>query len=188
MNTICVYCGSSSEAEGTYVESATELASEMAKRDIELVYGGANSGVMGTLADAVLEAGGSVTGVIPESILEHEEPHPSLTELEVVETKDRRKQRMTELADGFVALPGGIGTQEEIFQALGEAKHGFHGKPCGFLNVAGYYDNLVTFLDHAETEGFLSPAQRTIILVESEPSALLDTFGAYSSPFVEKTE
>ena len=137
---------------------------------------------MGTLADTMLAGGGEVIGVIPETILERETPHQSLTRLEQTETKEDRKERMTELADGFVALPGGLGTQEELFTVVGQAKHGLHGKPCGYLNVAGYYDSMVEFLDHAVEEGFVSSAQRELVLVESDPHALLDRFGTYDPP------
>lgn len=184
MKRICVYCGSSSSAIPIYSEAAQAFAVELVEREIGLVYGGAKGGVMGSLADAVLEAGGNVTGVIPETILDTEEPHPGLTELRTTESKDKRKQRMTELADGFVALPGGIGTQEEILQSLGRAKHGEHHDPCGFLNVDGYYDSLVEFFDNANMEGFISPEQRELVLVAETPSELLDAFEQYESPIV----
>lgn len=184
MERICVYCGSSSSAASVYSETARAFATELVERDIGLVYGGAKDGVMGSLADAMLEAGGEVTGVIPETMLDAEEPHPGLTELQTTESKDERKQRMTELADGFAALPGGIGTQEEILQSLGRAKHGEHTDPCGFLNVNGYYDSLVEFFDNAETEGFVSPEQRELVLVAETPVELLDAFEEYESPIV----
>lgn len=186
MDTVSVFCGSSDEADGVYVDAATTFAEVLADRGIRLAYGGGDGGVMGTLADAVLAAGGDVIGVIPESIKQRETPHQGLTTLETVESKADRKARLHELADGFVAMPGGIGTQEELFEVLGKAKHGFHGKPCGVLNVAGYYDHLVSFLDHAETEGFLSPAQRNLFVVEPEPDVLLDACAAYSSPILDE--
>jgi len=185
MDRLCVCCGSSSEAGGTYTEAAVGFGRLLAERGIGLVYGGATSGTMGAVADAVLDGGGEVTGVLPESLLEREQLHEGLTESLVVETKEKRKQIMADRADGFVALPGGLGTQEEIFDLLGQAKHGFHTKPCGFLNVEGYYDHMLSFLDHAETEGFLSPDQRALVLVERDPETLLDSYERYSSPVVE---
>jgi uncharacterized protein (TIGR00730 family) len=182
MNYVCVYCGSSATAKDQYDRAVEAFATACLERDIGLVYGGANSGPMGTLADTVLAGGGEVIGVIPETILDRETPHQSLTRLERTETKDARKERMTDLADGFVALPGGLGTQEELFTVLGQAKHGLHEKPCGYLNVAGYYDSLVQFLDSAVTEGFVTPAQRELVLVETRPDALLDRFESYEPP------
>ncbi len=182
MNHVCVYCGSSDSVGEEYDQLVEAFANACVERDIGIVYGGAKTGTMGTLADTVLEAGGDVVGVIPESILERETPHQSLTRLEKTETKEQRKERMTELADGFVALPGGLGTQEELFTVVGQAKHGHHQKPCGYLNVAGYYDPLVQFLDHAVEEGFVSSEQRQLILVDQQPGPLLDAFENYEPP------
>lgn len=183
MEYICVYCGSSAGSESAYEDAIDEFATACLDRDIGLVYGGAKGGVMGALADAILDGGGEVLGVIPESILDRETPHQGLTDLQTTATKADRQDRMTELADGFVALPGGIGTQEELFTTLGQAKHGMHGKPCGYLNVAGYYDSMVAFLDNAVEEGFVSTDQRALAIVESEPDRLLDRFESYESPF-----
>jgi len=182
MERICAFCGSNDTGESPYTVALPAFAEECVKRDIGLVYGGGRGGTMGELADAVLADGGEVIGVLPESLSEREEPHEGLTELVITETKSQRKERMVELADGFVAFPGGIGTHEELFDVLGRAKHGFHRKPCGLLNVAGYYDNLVAHFDHAADEGFLSEAQRELALVESDPATLLDAFEAYESP------
>jgi len=184
MDWICAFCGSSDGAEA-YEAAVGTFAAELCERGVGLVYGGGRGGAMGDLADAVLAGGGEVVGVIPESIRERERPHEGLTELTVTETKAARKDRMVERADGFVAFPGGIGTHEELFDVLGRAKHGFHHKPCGFLNVAGYYDHLVAHLDHAEREGFLSGIQRDLALVDQNPAALLDAFAAYESPISE---
>ena len=185
MDWICAYCGSSERAQSIYGGAVSEFAAELCRRGIGLVYGGGRGGPMGALADAVIENGGEVVGVHPTSIRDREEPHDGLTDLVVTETKDERKERMVERADGFVAFPGGIGTHEEIFDVLGRAKHGFHDKPCGLLNVGGYYDHLVAHLDHAEREGFLSGPQRNLVLVESDPSTLLDEFEAYRSPITD---
>lgn len=182
MNWICAFCGSSDNEDPAYNEAIADFADAICARDIGLVYGGGRGGVMGSLADAVLDGGGEVTGIIPTSIRERERPHQGLTKLVTTETKPDRKERMVEYADGFVAFPGGIGTHEELFDVLGRAKHGFHSKPCGLLNVAGYYDGLIAHLDHAEREGFLSPEQRELVLVETDVDSLLDSFEAYESP------
>lgn len=182
MERICAFCGSNDAGESPYTAVLPTFAEACVERDIGLVYGGGRGGAMGDLADAFLESGGEVIGVLPESLREREEPHEGLTELVVTETKAERKDEMVALADGFVAFPGGIGTHEELFDVLGRAKHGFHRKPCGLLNVAGYYDNLVAHFDNAAREGFLSEAQRELALVESEPAALLDAFESYESP------
>lgn len=155
MNWICAYCGSGVSGESAYETALSDFAEELCLREIGLIYGGGRGGAMGALADAVLERGGDVVGVLSKSIRECDQPHEGLTELLLTETKAERKNRMVEQADGFVAFPGGIGTHEEMFEVLGRAKHGFHHKPCGLLNVAGYYDHLVRHLDYAEREGIL---------------------------------
>jgi len=182
MEWICAFCGSNDTGNSPYTAALTVFAEECAEREIGLVYGGGQGGTMGELADAVLAGGGEVIGVLPKSLREREEPHEGLTELVVTETKAERKDRMVELADGFVAFPGGIGTHEELFDVLGRAKHGFHHKPCGLLNVDGYYDNLVAHFDHAAHEGFFSETQRQLALVDSDPGGLLDAFESYESP------
>ncbi len=182
MDWICAFCGSGDSDVSAYDTAIEEFAIALVDRELGLVYGGGQGGSMGALADSVLDAGGDVVGIIPESIRKHEQPHPGLTELLTTETKPERKERMVEHADGFVAFPGGLGTHEELFDVLGRAKHGFHSKPCGVLNVAGYYDDLVAHLDHAEREGFVSPPQRELLLVDDEPASLLDSFEAYQSP------
>jgi hypothetical protein len=182
MDWICAFCGSNDTDSSPYTAALTPFAEACVERNIGLVYGGGRGGTMGALADAVLAGGGEVVGVLPASIRDREEPHEGLTELVVTETKAQRKDRMVERADGFVAFPGGIGTHEELFDVLGRAKHGFHHKPCGLLNVDGYYDRLVRHFDHAAREGFLSEAQRDLLLVESDPATLLDAFERYESP------
>lgn len=186
MDSICVYCGSSPGRDPVYTEAAVDFADELVHRDLDLVYGGSSVGVMGVLADAVLDAGGEAIGVIPESLEAKEVAHQNLTELHVVESMHSRKQMMVDLAEGFVALPGGLGTVEEIFEVLTWAQLGIHEYPCGFLNVNGYYNDLTAFLDLAVTEEFVKPIHREQVIIESTPSALLDAFTTYEPPQVEK--
>jgi len=186
LKSLCVYCGSSSGRIDDYADAARALAQAMAPRGIRLVYGGAHVGIMGTVADEVLRLGGEAIGVIPESLMKKELAHQGLTELHVTPSMHARKTLMAELADGFVALPGGIGTFEEIFEVWTWAQLGFHKKPCGLLNVAGYYDGLTTFLDHSARERFVRQEQRDMLVVESDPAVLLDRFAAYSAPELPK--
>jgi uncharacterized protein (TIGR00730 family) len=178
MKTVCVYCGSSPGARPEYLETATELGRLLAHEGMRLVYGGACVGVMGRVADAVLEGGGQVTGVIPQGLMERDLAHQGLTQLHVVATMHERKAMMAQLSDAFIALPGGIGTFEELFEILTWAQLGIHHKPCGLLNVAGYYDRLLAFLDHSVQEGFLASEHRGLLQVESTPLALLRRLGA----------
>ena len=186
LKSLCVYCGSSSGRIDDYADAARALAQAMAPRGIRLVYGGAHVGIMGTVADEVLRLGGEAIGVIPESLMKKELAHQGLTELHVTPSMHARKTLMAELADGFVALPGGIGTFEEIFEVWTWAQLGFHGKPCGLLNVAGYYDGLTVFLDHAASEQFVRADQRRMLVVETDPAALLDRFASYTPPVLPK--
>ncbi|WP_276257608.1 TIGR00730 family Rossman fold protein [Haloglomus litoreum] len=182
MERICVYCGSSPGHDPAYRRAAREMGEELLARDLGLVFGGGSVGLMGTVADAVMDGGGEAIGVIPESLESKEVAHGGLTDLEVVESMHERKQRMVELSDGFVALPGGLGTLEEIFEVLTWAQLGIHEKPCGVLNVAGFYDGLVSHLDGATEAGFVSPTHRDLARVETHPGALLDAFAAYEPP------
>ena len=182
MKSLCVYCGSSSGRLDAYAQAARALAGAMVERGIRLVYGGAGVGIMGVVADEVLRRGGQAVGVIPESLMCKELAHAGLTELHVTPSMHARKTLMAELADGFVALPGGIGTFEEIFEVWTWAQLGFHGKPCGLLNVAGYYDGLTAFLDHAASEQFVRADQRRMLIVESDSAALLDRYASYVAP------
>lgn len=186
MDSLCVYCGSSSGRVDAYAAAARALARAMVERGIGLVYGGASVGIMGVVADEVLRLGGQAVGVIPESLMRKELAHAGLSELHVTPSMHARKTLMAELADGFVALPGGIGTFEEIFEVWTWAQLGFHGKPCGLLNAAGYYDGLVTFLDHAASEQFVRADQRRMLVVEADPTALLDRFASYTPPMLPK--
>jgi len=183
---ICVYCGSNPGRLPIYREAAAELGRELVRRDIGLVYGGASIGVMGAVADAVLKDGGEVTGVIPQGLATREVAHTNLSELIVVTSMHERKAMMAELADGFVALPGGWGTFEEIFEILTWAQLGIHHKPCGLLNVANYFDHLALFLQHAMDEQFVREAYKAMIIMEQQPGLLLDRFTHYQPPQVRK--
>jgi uncharacterized protein (TIGR00730 family) len=186
LNKICVYCGSSSGKNPAYAEAATQLGQAMQQRGIGLVYGGAAVGIMGTVADAVLAAGGEVIGVIPKSLAVKEVAHDHLTELHVVESMHERKAMMAELSDGFIAMPGGWGTLEELFEMLTWAQLGFHQKPCGLLNISGYYDGLIGFLDNAFEQQFVSEQYRPMLLTAQQPGALLDQYASYQAPVVRK--
>jgi uncharacterized protein (TIGR00730 family) len=178
VDAVCVYCGSSPGANPVYAEATRKLAGALAGRGIRVVYGGASVGLMGTLADSVLEAGGEVVGVIPQALVEREIAHPRLSELHVVTSMHERKALMVELAEAFVALPGGIGTLEELIEVYTWNQLGLHDKPLGLLNVAGYFDGLAAFLDHAVEERFLPASQRAVLVSEAEPEALLAALGS----------
>ena len=186
MKRVCVYCGSSPGRSPRYREAARLLGREMVDRGLDLVYGGASIGVMGAVADAVLERGGEAIGVIPRSLATKEVAHSELTELIVVGSMHERKAQMAELSDAFVALPGGWGTCEEIFEMLTWAQLGFHAKPCGLLNVDGYYDPLFAFLEHAITERFVKEEFRPMMIMEEDSGRLLDRFAVYRAPRVKK--
>lgn len=186
MKNICVYCGSSPGRLDAYADGAHALARALVQRDLGLVYGGAGIGLMGLVADTVLQLGGCVVGVIPEALARKEVVHKSLTDIHITQSMHERKTLMAELSDGFIAMPGGIGTFEEIFEIWTWAQLGLHTKPCGLLNVAGYYDALTAFLDHAAAEQFLKPQHRSMLIVEQEPEKLLDRFARYQRPSVQK--
>ena len=186
MKAVCVYCGSSAGRRPEYAEAARRLGGELVSRGLELVYGGSSVGIMKVVADAVLERGGRVTGVIPEALVRKEIAHRGLTELHVTASMHERKMRMAELSDAFVALPGGIGTLEELFEAWTWGQLGLHAKPCGLLNVAGYWDGLTAFLDHSVAEGFVKEANRSMLVVSADPADLLDRFESWRAPTVEK--
>ena len=176
---LTVYCGSSPGNNAVYAESARALGRLLAQRGITLVYGGGRVGMMGQLADAALEAGARVTGVITRHLYNMEVGHTG-TDLQIVDTMHERKARMAELGDGFVMLPGGLGSLDEFFEVLTWAQLGLHSKPCGLLNVYGYFEELMRFLEHVHQEQFMSPGARQLILHHSEPELLLDTMMAYS--------
>jgi uncharacterized protein (TIGR00730 family) len=183
---ICVYCGSNPGKSAEFLESARSLARELVRRDICLVYGGASVGIMGEIADTVLAGGGEVIGVIPQALVDKEVSHAGLTELKIVGSMHERKEIMADISEGFIALPGGLGTIEEIFEVLTWAQLGFHKKPCALLNIKGYYDKLIQFLTHAVAEGFIANPHREMLLVEEEPHRLLEIMAAYSAPAVDK--
>lgn len=174
LQSVCVFCGSRTGSNPVYAAAARTFGGLLARRDITLVYGGGRVGLMGELADACLEAGGRVIGVIPQMLLDREVGHAGLTELEVVSSLSVRKQRMSDLAQAFVALPGGIGTLDELFEVWTWSQLHLEHKPCGVLNVGGYYDPLLTFLDRTVTEDFLRAEYRATLIVSSEPADLLD--------------
>jgi len=183
---LCVFCGSSFGAREVYRTGAEAFGRLLAERQIELVYGGAHAGLMGVLADAVLAGGGRVIGVIPKALVERELAHPALTELRVVHSMHERKAMMASLSDGFVALPGGIGTLEELFEVWTWAQLGLHEKPCALLDLDGFYRGLSAFMDHVAGEGFLKPAQRQALIVEADATSLLARMASYRSEPTQK--
>jgi uncharacterized protein (TIGR00730 family) len=186
MRRVCVYAGSNPGSDPAYAEAARSLATVLAERGIGLVYGGGRVGLMGVLADTVLDAGGEAIGVMPQALIDREIGHGGLTELRVVDSMHERKAQMAELSDAFVAVPGGIGTLEELIEVYTWSQLGIHHKPCGVLNVRGYYDHLAAFLDHAVGEGFLRPQHRAVLSVASDPAGLLDLMAGYEPPTVGK--
>lgn len=179
---ICVFCGSNSGNNGLYVTAAREMGKTLAAHNIDLIYGGGRVGLMGALADAALGAGGAVIGVMPRALVEREIQHTSLSQLHTVETMHERKTKMAELADGFIALPGGAGTLEEIFEQWTWAQLGIHDKPCGFLNTSGYFDSLRKMIEQMTGEGFLRPEHASMLVFDTHPAAILDEFRNYSPP------
>ena len=186
MRSICVFCGSSSGNDLAYEDAARSLGETLAESGITLVYGGGHVGLMGVVANAALASGGEAVGVIPHSLVEREIAHNGLTDLHVVGSMHERKAMMSELSEGFIALPGGTGTMEEFFEVLTWAQLGEHGKPCGLLNVAEYYDPLLAVFDHMVANGFLSEANRSIVIVETEPITMLGRFEKYRPPQLPK--
>jgi hypothetical protein len=186
MKRICVYCGSNPGSKPVFRQSGRELGRELANRGLGLVYGGASVGVMGAVADGVLEAGGSAIGVLPHFFSTKEIAHRGLDELIIVNSMHERKAKMSELSDGFIALPGGWGTIEEIFEMLTWAQLGHHAKPCGLLNIDSYYDELSAFLEKAIQHQFVKEAYRPMIMIEDSAAQMLDRFENYRAPRVKK--
>jgi uncharacterized protein (TIGR00730 family) len=189
---LCVFCGSSSGARPIYAEAAAELGRELVKSGVALVFGGGRVGLMGVVADSVLAAGGQAIGVMPRALVEKEIAHTSLTELHVVESMHLRKAKMADLADAFLLLPGGYGSWEEFLEVVTWLQLGIHRKPCALLNVAGYYDALLSLASHALAEGFLRPAHKEMLIVEENPACLLVRLEAARVPsetkWVDPTE
>lgn len=179
---LCVYCGSAAGHDPVYAEAARELGLAIAQRGMSLVYGGGHVGLMGIVADAALAAGAKVTGVIPTALMDSEVGHTQLTELRVVKDMHERKALMAELADGFVALPGGIGTLEELFEVMTWLQLGYHRKPVGLLNTQGFYDDLLRMLNKQRDTGFLKPAHHALLITEADTAALLDRMMAFDMP------
>jgi uncharacterized protein (TIGR00730 family) len=186
MRRVCVFTGSSPGRRNEYHAAACDLGRELATHGIELVYGGASVGLMGAVADAVLTAGGRVTGVIPEALVAMEVAHAGLSELRVVDSMHARKAAMADLSDGFIALPGGWGTLDELFEVLTWSQLGLHAKPCGLLNVSGYFDPLLAFMEHMVDEGFVRAEYRPALAIAESASALLARMADYRAPAIEK--
>jgi uncharacterized protein (TIGR00730 family) len=186
MNRICVFCGTNTGSRPDYGAAARELGQILAEQGIELVYGGASVGIMGELADAVHEHGGHVTGIIPQQLMEKEAAHTGIPNLIVVASMHQRKSQMADMSDGFIALPGGIGTLEGFLEILTWGQLGIHAKPSGILNIAGYFDGLTRFLDHAVQEGFLTAEHRGAIIMEADPRRLLEHMQASTPPDSKK--
>lgn len=186
MENICVYCGSMQGRRPEYAAAARRVGTLLAERGIGIVYGGGSIGLMGILADAALAAGGHVTGIIPEHLSRREIAHADLTELVIVRSMHERKALMEQRSDAFIALPGGLGTLEELFEILTWAQLGLHRKPCGLLNVDGYYDPLISLLDRAVAEGFLRDKHRGLLVVDDDPERLLDRFEDFTAPEITK--
>jgi len=183
---VAVYCGSSAGHNPEYSRAAESLGQVLSAKNIGLVYGGGKVGLMGAVADAVLNSGGEVIGVLPEFLSDKEVAHEGLPELRIVHDMHARKSAMSQLADGFIALPGGLGTMEEMFEMLTWLQLSLHEKPCGLLNVCGFYDHLITFLDHMTAEGFLKQEYRAMLLCSADPAKLIDRMLAFEVPAVKK--
>jgi uncharacterized protein (TIGR00730 family) len=186
LNRICVFCGSSPHSNSKYFSTAEKLARLLVKSGIGLVYGGSDIGTMKVIADTVLEAGGEAVGVMPQVLVDKEIAHPGLTELHIVQSMHERKALMAELSDGFIALPGGIGTLEELFEILAWSLLEIHKKPCGILNAHHYYEKLIAFLNHAAAEHFIKEEHHSILIMEEDPLTLLERMNGYQAPKVKK--
>lgn len=186
MKQVCIFCGSYAGAQPMYMEAAHAIGLGLAERSIGLVYGGGRVGLMGAIADGTIAGGGYVTGVIPQSLVDRELAHKGLNELHIVTSMHERKAMMAQIAEGFIALPGGFGTLDELFEIITWAQLGFHRKPIALLNVGGYFNPLLAFIAHMATKGFIKPEHSTAMLVKAEVDDLLDTLLAYEPPELEK--
>jgi uncharacterized protein (TIGR00730 family) len=182
VSSVCVYCGSSDRVDDAYLKAAYSMGAAIANRGLSLVFGGGRTGMMGAVANAAMEFGAEVIGVIPERFNTQELVHAGLTELRVVDTMHVRKAMMADMADAFVALPGGFGTFEELFEMLTWAQVGLHNKPVGILNVKGYFDPLLSLIEHAQRQGFLYSEHRSLLVTETDPNQLLEALTVYQSP------
>lgn len=187
MKRICVFCGSSPGGCPEYIQAARDLGTVLVNHGIDLVYGGGNVGMMGAVAESVFNAGGHVTGVIPKHLAEKEVAFIELSDLRIVDTMHQRKAMMAELSDGFIAMPGGLGTIEEIFEVWTWGQLNMHQKPCGLLNTCGYYNHLLTFLDHITTEQFVQEGHRQMLIVDSDTDRLIHQFQNYKPVTTDKT-
>jgi len=188
MEKIAVYCGSSPGKNPAFHQAAVQLGKVLAEMQITLVYGGGSAGLMGILAQTIIDRGGQVIGVIPQAIADMEVAFTDIQDLRVVEDMHTRKALMAELADAFIALPGGMGTIEEIMEILTWAQLGFHEKPCGILNIAGFYDQLLKFLDRLVMDQFIAPEHRSMLMVDESPQSLLEQFSSYDPPKIDKAK
>lgn len=186
IKSLCVYCGASAGNSVLYADAARLMGKALVEHDIALVYGGGQIGLMGAIADEVIRLGGKATGVIPRALLGKEVGHPGLTRLHVVKDMHERKAMMTALSDGFIAMPGGMGTMEELFEMLTWSQLGFHDKPIGLLNVLGFYDGLIGFVDHMVTQGFLRPHHRQLLMQDTAATSLIDQLLDYRPGQVAK--
>jgi len=186
MKRVCVFCGANTGNRIEYVSATKNLAGELVNRNIEIVFGGGRIGLMGILADEAIKLGGKVTGIIPKALATKEVAHDGVYELRIVGSMHERKEQMAEISDAFISLPGGIGTLDETFELLTWCQLGYHSKPCGLLNVTGYYDKLVEFLDYTVEENFFKQSHRDMLIVEQHPKTLLDRLSVYKVPRVEQ--
>ncbi len=186
MRSVCVFCGSSSGRSAVYREAAAALGTHLAEQQIDVVYGGGAVGLMGVVADAALAAGGRVTGVIPRHLVDRELAHDGLTDLRITTSMHERKALMADLADGFIALPGGLGTLEELAEVVTWAQLGLHSKPIGLLDVDGFFDLLLQFVDNMVTEGFLQPSHRSLLVTGTTAAGLLASLESWSPPTATK--
>ena len=188
MKRICVFCGSSAGLRPEYSRAAVELGEELVRNDIALVYGGGRVGLMGKIAQTVLENGGEVTGVIPKVLAEREVAYTELIDLRIVSSMHERKALMAELSEGFIALPGGLGTIEELFEVLTWGQLSIHHKPCGLLNIEGYFNKLIEFVDHSVREKFIAKEHRNMIITDNSAAGILRQFNEYQAPEIDKAE
>ncbi|NHZ86610.1 MAG: TIGR00730 family Rossman fold protein [Planctomycetia bacterium] len=188
MKRLCVFCGSSRGTTKIYVDAARKLGKTLVKNNIGLVYGGGDVGLMGEIAHTVVDEGGEVIGVIPKALFDKEVAYTTLPDLRVVNSMHERKSLMVELSDGFIAMPGGLGTIEEFFEVLTWTQLGIHEKPCGILNVDGYFDHLIEFLNHTVSQKFVNKVHQSMILIKNDPVELIKSFESYKSPKIDKAK